>query len=233
MAARKPLSIASWFRRTRRPFVAWVRKLFCLAAVAVYLGASLYGVWGWVTLSDVRRYCEQNKLDYQATLDGMIGQITGTVSVSEKGVESNTRVVHTDEPIYRWTIPFQIGPSYSKQTDGSTMVWGGFQGAMLEPFIALSDNTANGVCSMALGCLISLVIVFVESLKEKPVTAKRLLLRPIAGMLGSLCTYLIILSGGAIIWNQAAGVSGLSLGIISAIGTIYVEKLTSYATFTT
>jgi hypothetical protein len=148
--------------------------------------------------------------------------------------ETDRLAPHTNEPILRWTVPFVIGPTAKFDKDGKPEWFeGAFRGALLEPFMGVSENTVNGVCSLALGALISLVIVFVEALKNKPVGRKRLLLRPIAGALGALCTYLIILSGGSLIWNQVAGVSGLSLGVISSIGAIYVEKLQKYATFTT
>lgn len=227
-------TFGKFIRRARRPVFAWLSRVGVFIVLALYLLLSLYVVWGWVTLSDIRKYCERKGLDFESVLDGMVADTSVRMGLTAEGKsEMEVKITHTDEPIYKWVVPFAVAGNRgdrNKPGEGDQM-W--IQGGLLEPIMVLSENTANCVFSLGIGTLISLVIIMTEKLRNKSVTGMRLIVRPIVGALGALCTYLIILSGGSIIWNQVAGVSGLSLGVISAIGAIYVEKLPKYATFTT
>jgi hypothetical protein len=219
----------------RGPAVSFIFRIVALSVSTLFLVTSIYGVWGWTTLNDIRKYCEANQLDYHEVVDGMIADVSVSIKDHPGGeVSTQIETKTTKEPIFKWVIPFSLvfDASNTGTRDGKTHGLSYFQGGVLEPLLVLSENTANGLFSLAIGCLISMVVVISEVLKGKGISNTRLILRPIAGSLGSLCTYLIILSGGSIIWNGVAGVSGLSIGLMSAIGAIYVEKLPRYATFT-
>ena len=43
--------------------------------------------------------------------------------------------------------------------------------------------------------------------------------------------FIVIISGGALMWNEVNGVKGLSVGLIAVIGSLYYEKFSKLVVF--
>jgi amino acid transporter len=94
----------------------------------------------------------------------------------------------------------------------------------INPFLFFSDNVLNVLFSFALGYAISSVFVLLKYLERGEVSDRYVVLRPIAGGAVSACIFVMVISGGNLIWQQVSGVNGLSVGVIAAIGSVYCER---------
>jgi hypothetical protein len=97
--------------------------------------------------------------------------------------------------------------------------------SVLEPFLNCSENVNNLLCCFGIGYVTSLLIVGNRFLKQNSIPHAVLVFRPLLGALASCILLIIILSGGAVIWNEVAGIRGLSLGMIGVIGSLSCDKL--------
>ncbi len=179
---------------------------------------SIYILWGWITMDDLHKYCDSNGLDFEKTLTAL----TPSESIGETKVEDNVLKIKDLQsgsylPISRYLIPFNI-MKVTKEGYSSTT------GAVLTPFLAVTENTRNAICCFGIGYLVSLLVIGLEFLKEVEVSMKRFLLRPLLGGISATILFIVILSGGAFIWNEVGGVKGLSLGLVAVIGSLFCEN---------
>ena len=86
-------------------------------------------------------------------------------------------------------------------------------------------NVVNALFCFGAGYMISTTLILTRWLRKASFPRSFVLLRPLAGGLASAILFLVVLSGGKIVWNQVSGVNVLALGIISVVGSVYCERL--------
>ncbi len=193
-------------------------KYSALFATLLLSFLSVYIILGWITFEDLRKYCVDNKLDFESTLTALVPSETmGDLKMDAEGISIKDYHSGTSSPVYRYLIPFNF--MYFKNHEFCTLT-----GAALEPFLGLSENARNAVCCFGIGYLVGILMLGLESLKGKNPSIKRLLLRPILGGISAVLLFVVILSGGALIWNEVNGIKGLSLGLLAVIGSLLCEK---------
>lgn len=209
--------------------IQWLLSVICIGCLTIL---SIYGLWGWLTLCDFRSYCIKHSLDYYKVLDQLVND--PNIKYTVEGGNTSFDVVNSDtlDPLYRFTIPFSLS-KVKKSPDGSKIEDIQYtQGAILAPFMGITESTSNGLFTLCIGYLIGVSIVISRSLSGSQIGLRFCVLRPVLAASSALITYIIVFSGGAVIWNQVAGVSGLSLGVIAAVGAIFSEKLSKLITTT-
>lgn len=196
----------------------WTRYLLS----ALLLAGSLYCIWGWITISDIKSECQRKGLDSTQVLSAL--GYAPAARVTQRSTNGN---ISTLEIASGPTVPAgfrRYSPdykSYSAGTDGNMSI---ALVSPLNPFLFFSDNVLNVIFSFALGYAISSIFVLLKYLKRGEVSERYVVLRPIAGGAVSACIFVMVLSGGNLIWQQVSGVNGLSAGVIAAIGSVYCER---------
>lgn len=150
-----------------KTYVAWITT-FILCVASVYM------VWGWVTIEDIRKYCAAKDLDFEDTLSALVPNTTiGSLEGNEKGY--TVKDIHSGStiPIYRYIIPFNF---QTVGKDGFSFTTGG----ILEPFLAISENSRNLIFCFGIGHIVGILVLGLESLKGNSISILRLLLRPIS-----------------------------------------------------
>lgn len=197
--------------------------VFLLKATLTIL--SIYLIWGWITINDMRKYCIENGLDFEKTMHEIMPALDDyEIKAGESGPSVKVIPEKKNVPISRYIVPF-----LTVDVDKNSASF--FHGALLEPILGISENTRNATFCFSIGYLVGLFIVALEYLKGKQLSTRRLILRPTLGGISSMLLFIIILSGGSLIWNEVNGVKGLSIGIIATIGSIYCEKFTNLVSF--
>jgi hypothetical protein len=196
-------------------------KLFRCCFVFVLSLFSLYLVWGWITIEDVRKYCAVNNLDFETTINQMSGDELDSVSIVAGNNNNQSFSLKTKPPCVHPIARYALPVLWVKAGDKNGMSATSF--SVLEPILLLSENMRNAFFCFGLGYLVSLFMLGLRYLRKEDVN-KFLLLRPVLGAASATLLFIIIISGGALIWNEVAGVRGLSLGIISLIGAVYCER---------
>lgn len=195
-----------------------IRKGLAWLFTILLCTASVYIIWGWITIEDIHKYCATNGLDFEKTLSSLVSDTTiGHMEGNEKGYTLKDIHSGSDFPLYRYLAPFSIH-SYGEK--GFSL----FTGAILEPFLIISENSRNVVSCFGIGYLVGILIIGLESLKGSSISIRRLLLRPMLGGTSAALLFIVILSGGSLIWNEVNGAKGLSLGLIAVIGSLLCEK---------
>lgn len=187
---------------------------------------SLYCLWGWVTVSDIKAQSEKHGYDFDRVMASMVSESTN--ANFGRGTTSETVTLSPkDESLFK---RLKIGESASIQRSvtnnlGQPMIeLFEIKVGYLDPFFRVSDNVVNLVFTFGVGYVMSSVLVMLALLKKKPVAKSFILLRPLAGAMVSVCLFVVVLSGGRILWESAAHPNGLSVGIIAAIGSLYCER---------
>jgi hypothetical protein len=191
--------------------VAWLATLL-LSLLSVYI------ILGWITIEDLRKYCVTNGLNLESTLSALVPTETiGEFKGDKKGYSFKDYHSGSNSPVYRYLLPFNM---IHMEKDSLHTV----TGAVFEPFLALSENSRNAVCCFGIGYLVGILMIGLESLRGRAPSTKRLLLRPTLGGISGVLLFVVILSGGALIWNEVNGIKGLSLGMIAVIGSLLCER---------
>lgn len=181
---------------------------------------SIYLIWGWLTINDIYTWSAKQGLDSEKVLS-YLAQDPDFELVSDPNGLMSARIKSTSgEPRYaisRLRLRFSM-VSLGKE-EGYVRV-----GSLLQPFLFLSENVNRLFCCFGIGYITGVLVVGIEFLRKKESTQSRLVLRPLVGALASCLLFIVIISGGAIIWNEVAGVRGLSLGMIGVIGSLFCEK---------
>lgn len=124
------------------------------------------------------------------------------------------------------TMDYESGKAVStngiaRETGNSTDA---YMGGLIEPFAFMADNFVNLVFCMGIGYLMSSTLLPLKLLKIAPLSIRYMIIRPIAGSLVGGCLFLLVLSGGALFWTNTSLVSGLSIGVLAAFGSVYCER---------
>ena len=202
----------------------YVLKGIQYIVISIFIIVSGYGIWGWITLNDIRQYCTDKNLDFEKVIIDCIPEMPSfSYEDDRKGAYTFSIPSQSIEKKYpeleRYFVPFLSVKLNDKGLQNISVV------SILGPFLFLTENTSNAIFCLALGYVMSLSLVAIKFIRDGQITFKFIFLRPLVGSLSSLVLYLIILSGGKLIWVEAAGVSSLSLGVISAVASIYCEKI--------
>lgn len=184
------------------------------------ISLSIYVLWGWLTIQDIRSYCAKEKIDPEMVLDYLA---TGThqleyMKVDPNGVRMRWAPDKIDIPISRFNISMILIDATGKKMKVTEVMF-------LSPFVSVSENTNNLFCCFGIGYMTGILVVGIEFLKKKKALLSRLIFRPLLGALASCILLIVILSGGSVIWNEVAGMNGLSLGMIGVVGCLFCEKV--------
>lgn len=222
------------FSTRSKSFLQTVGTVLLVVALTLL---SLYGIWGWLTIQDIRSYCAKNDIDPEVVLYGLAAipnrnetvvatrDPNGTVTIETKNepVSSPLDLL----PVKRFDVTVRSEKINMKKQTLETHSY-----EYLLPFLTMSENVNHVFCCFGVGYMTGLLIVGVESLKPKKPTKSRLVLRPLVGSLAGCILLIVILSGGSVIWNEVAGMNGLSLGMIAVIGCVFCEKMKTMLTTT-
>lgn len=187
--------------------------------------SSAYLIWGWITIEDLRKYCATNSMDFETTMTELISDFSAMEMSADKNFASVKLSTSGHAlPISRYIFPFTTAHTDKESISIST-------GSFLEPVLLISENTRNTSFCFGIGYLVGLFMVSLEHLQGKKPTKTRLILRPILGGTASMLLFIVIISGGALMWNEVNGVKGLSVGLIAVIGSLYYEKFSKLVVF--
>lgn len=195
----------------------------------IFLCISIYTIWGWLTLADIKKKALENNLSVEVVLDslwaGAFHDVEfSTSSKNNKDSEANNsseiRISMKAPAERRFLNRLNIQYCSVSSTGGYKEI------SFLVPFLCISDNVANFLFCFGIGYLISLLLVLVKMIKGKSsLTLNYAFLRPPLGALASSCLFLLVIAGGTLMWENVSNVKSLSLGAISIIGALYCEKL--------
>src|ERR1039458_4270211 len=166
----------------------WTRYLVS----GLLLTGSLYCIWGWITISDIKSECQRKGLDSTQVLSAL-----GYASAPKVTQRSTNGATSTLEISPGPTVPdgfrrYSLGyQSSSAATDGNMSI---FMLSPINPFLFFSDNVLNVLFSFALGYAISSVFVLLKYLERGEVSDRYVVLRPIAGGAVSACIFVMVRS---------------------------------------
>ena len=213
------------WKRALETFKKWTRYL----TSAFLLAGSLYCIWGWITISDLKSECQRKGLDSAQVLSAL--QYLPAAKITQLSTNGPTSTLEllpgpAVPPGFRRYSPgfHHTSAENESSSTGTKEVMDIFMVSPLNPFLFFADNALNVIFCFALGYAISSVFVLLKYLKRGDVSERYALLRPIAGGAVSACIFVMVLSGGNLIWQQVSGVNGLSVGVIAAIGSVYCER---------
>jgi hypothetical protein len=216
----------------KTPWTRYVVRALVAVANTILILASLYLVWGWITLSDIRAYCDQNRLNFDDVMIGLQGDGLGpAVEVGPEG-KDGTRPSKITPPPTTNAVLKRLRMNYTQwgvivEKSGAATVWYS-DFSLITPFTKLSENVVNTLFAFGAAYVMSTLVVLAKSLKatarSKKVTAEYVLLRPLCGALAAGCLYVLIMSGGRLIWTNVSNTNSLAIGVIAAIATVYCEK---------
>ena len=96
--------------------ISWLRRYVCrgmqYVVITAFIIASVYGIWGWITLNDIRQYCTDNNIDFNKVIIDCFPELPGfSYSGSEKeGYQFSTLPQKPKEREYpelaRYFVPF-------------------------------------------------------------------------------------------------------------------------------
>lgn len=196
---------------------------------------SLYLVWGWVTVGDIHTKCEKQGVDFDQVMESLI---SNGPNINEEQKTNGTLAVNLSWTPSKFPAFRRYALSFAKNeivisNSTTNSVAGGnyhlesvysFDGGLIEPFAALSENVVNFLFACGLGYLMSCAILLVKALRKNSMTVGYVLLRPIAGGLVAGCLFLVILAGGRVFWEKASPVNGPSVGLLAAFAAVYCER---------
>src|SRR5207247_603503 len=140
-----------------------------LSAVVVTNGIlflfSIYAVWGWVTVSDIRAKCEKEGCDFDSVMASLISspfELQALAKALTGG--TNDLVITNGFPKFgRFAVTFLSYRQLSRQPLPSTNAiarqtetdLSGFMGGLIEPFAFMSDNVVNLIFCLGIAYLMS------------------------------------------------------------------------------
>jgi hypothetical protein len=187
---------------------------------------SAFCLWGWVTVSDIKIQAEKHGYDYNAVIAAMLGEPVETNALG--GIGPNSR--SPTPPPVSFLNRLRIGESLSLSRNLTNSLGQPVTESLevkvsyLDPFFRISVNAVNVLFIFGIGYIMSSVLVWSAYLRNKPITVRFWVLRPIVGAMVSVCLYIIVLSGGRILWDGTAQPNSLSLGLIAVLGSLYGER---------
>ncbi len=208
------------------------RRVTILINLFLFL-ASIYLLWGWITINDIIGRCKTEGLDVDKVLTALITgppDIVENRDASEKLLDVNIKPQEAPVQFHRYTLAYEF-ETKSEENMGNpnqTIRLSRATVGPLEPFLHCSDNFRNVLFCLGLGYLMSSVLLILRYLKKVPLANRYLLFRPIAGALAAVCLFVTILSGGKMFWASGAELNSSSVGLIGALGAFYCERFESF-----
>jgi hypothetical protein len=187
---------------------------------------SLYFIWGWITVWDLRRYCAKNGLEFEkvALEFQQIGTFTfqpqtnSGPSITLEGREPNP----FDRVSFSWqALIFNDSSTNSPQSGASTTI---IVGSLLTPFVSVSENFLNLLYCFALGTFISFLLLLVGVYNTNSYGTRVILMKPFLGGLCSACLYLLTIAATDLLLEDRGGFRFGSLPAISLLGVFSVER---------
>jgi hypothetical protein len=210
-----------------------ILKRIATTLILIFLiSLSAYTIWGWLTIQDIRSYCAREGLDAEKVLN-LLAQESCNAAAMATGEKVDSANILLSESV---KIPLSISrlnvirvlkihkskqdpKEISEERELTIAI------AFLDPFLLTSENVNNLICCFGIGYMAGILVVGVEFIRGIKISSMRLIFRPLVGALASCLLLIIIVSGGSVIWNEVAGVKGLSLGMIGVIGSLFCEKI--------
>lgn len=227
-------------------------KLSVYVVNIILFALSCYIIWGWMTLSDIKKFATKNNLDNQKLMSflyyGYIDELSSysktnhskTVNKATQDTQDtqdnqdtqNAKCNFSKKELYLCLRRY-LHTNVKKHNEKNFYETGAVKSETttvtiipwLYPFLCISETVANFLFCFGIGFLLSFLLVLIKVLKTKENLAdKYLLIRPFAGGLAASSLYIIIIAGGTLLWNNVSDIKSFSLGIISVLGAVYCEK---------
>lgn len=207
---------------------------------SVLILLSIYTTWGWLTIVDIRAKCEKHGVNFDQVIESFISEGPNTnLKVETNG---DTHVEITWKPgafpgFRRYALSFstadislhsEVKTSRTNNVVNSSeihepSIWT-FDGGLIEPFAALTDNVVNCIFCAGLAYLMSCSVMVVRSFRKAALTPRYVFWRPIAGALWAVCFFLMVMSGGKLLWEKGATMNNAALGVIAAFAAVSCER---------
>ena len=198
-----------------------IKRIMTTLTVSLLTSLSIYLIWGWLTINDICTWSAKQGLDSEKVLS-YLAQDPDFELVSDPNGRMSARIKPTSGGPHYAISRLALGFAMVTLEEGKGSVR---IGSLLQPFLFLSENVNRLFCCFGIGYMTGLLVVGIEFLRKKECTQSRLIIRPLAGALAACLLFIIVISGGAIIWNEVAGMNGLSLGMIGVIGSLFCDRL--------
>ncbi len=197
-----------------------IKNIATTILIVLFALLSIYLIWGWLTVNDICTWSSKQGLDSDKVLSSLIWDPDSKISQDPNGrIDFSIK----SRPGEHYNIS-RLALSFLALKGGDKNI-SAMCGGVLEPFLFLSPNVNKLFCCFGIGYMTGLLVVGIEFLKKNESTQSRLVFRPLIGALASCLLFIVIISGGAVIWNEVAGINGLSLGMIGVIGSLFCEKI--------
>jgi hypothetical protein len=216
-----------WSQKVRRYVVGTLVGIWN----TIFILISLYLAWGWITISDVRSYCEQKGLNFEEVIEGIANPPGPSISSTKEGFKVT---FPKDDAVLRrlrinlTTLTVQPPPTTaatSQPTHSEVAGFWFFQGNLFEFFAILSENVINTLFAFGVGYLVSMLIVGAHALRSKsPRGAFYVWLRPLLGGMAAATLFVLVLSGGKLIWAQVSHTNSTAIGVLGIAGAVWCEK---------
>ncbi|MCI0556877.1 MAG: hypothetical protein MN733_00140 [Nitrososphaera sp.] len=214
-------------------FTSYLFKATMVGLISIFLAFSMYTVWGWITVTDIKRYCIEKGLDADEVLNKLGVVPEYNVRMENKNSKPRSKIPDDSElsistematppyegPLARLRLLYQT-MSYDEADDKFSLTTVN----LLTLFVRLSDNVLNTLFTFSVAYLISFVILVVRTTFGRTPSLRYWLLRPLAGGLVGAVSWVLLLSGVSLVWNDVSNARGLSVGVIAAFAAFYCEK---------
>ena len=213
--------------------------IFAIAVDALIFIASIYVLWGWVTIRDVQNKAREKGLDADEVVEWLVTPPYFDVTIKDGDSQATfkeraaSRVYGRPEfePFRRFRATFPImsfkvvdqGKDSAGKARAKEFKFEHGEINLFTPFGKASENVLNACFAFAIGYIVSITVVILRALRGDTPT-KYLLLRPLAGALSAACLFLLVLSGASIVWSKVSDANALSIGVIAAFGSLYCER---------
>lgn len=194
----------------------------CLILVAHAVGGAYacFVVWGWLTVSDIRNWAVAHKQPYEEVVKEFQKSQIESVESTTNSFKLKPR---KGGPLGHLNLGEYVVRRGTNSVDGPEITIA--ETFPLLAFIQYSDNVLNTLFCAAFGYLTGLLIILIELTTKRKILARRIALRPITAMLSSALLFLVVLSGGSMVWSRVQDINGLSLAVISLVGALKGEKV--------
>ena len=110
-----------------------ILKTFLVSLTLIIItGLSIYLIWGWITIEDIRKYCNSKGLDFETTVYEIIPDLGGfEIKVDKNGGSVKKSPDGHELPISRYVFPFTIVDTKEKS---ASMAGSGFAILLLKQF---------------------------------------------------------------------------------------------------
>jgi hypothetical protein len=212
-----------------------VKRFLGVGGIGLLSCLSLYLVWGWVTLADIRNYCEKHNLDFEKTLLPIAssgGPGFHFVRPATQGDKSNFEINipgsdNENQPLIRLR-PYLQRVIIDDNDDPKKIKVSISQINLFYPFVFLSENVVNTLFIFAGAYLIGVLILFLRFLRRGRARLRAWFLRPLAGAFTAATFWLLFLAGVGMVWSEVSSPRATSLGVFALFGAIYYERVEGY-----